>query len=94
MLDRLESARAALPNLSVETFVSRATREEELASIPAWIARSTGRIDVEALVQRGLVGTGREFYLCGPRAMMESLISGLRRHGIPGKQIHFEAFAM
>jgi len=96
-LPRLREYLARLPALHIQLFFSRATTGadvQDIDGIPPEVARSTGRISTDALTQQGLVGTGREFFLCGPRSLMETLIDGLRSHGVPGSNIHFEAFAM
>ena len=35
----------------------------------------------------------RDIYVCGPRGMMDRVLSSLRRLRIPEAQIHFERFA-
>lgn len=50
-----------------------------------------GRVDL-ALLQRTLPHGRHQFYLCGPGAMMESLVPGLLQWGVPEADIHFEAF--
>lgn len=35
----------------------------------------------------------RDAYVCGPPAMMESIVLSLREHGVSSAQIHFEKFA-
>jgi ferredoxin-NADP reductase len=51
-----------------------------------------GRVDV-ALI-RQVVGdlTVPHFYLCGPPAMMKSLVEGLHVEGVPSGHVHHEAF--
>ncbi len=50
-----------------------------------------GHVDIE-LLGRELGGSGFAFYLCGPRAMLESLVPALRDWGVPETDIHYEAF--
>jgi ferredoxin-NADP reductase len=38
--------------------------------------------------------TGKDFYLCGPAPMMDSLRKQLKAKGVPGAHIHTEEFAM
>ena len=50
-----------------------------------------GFVDLK-LLQRTL-GFGRhEFYVCGPPAMMESLVPALEAQGVPTADIHYESF--
>ncbi|WP_295439226.1 2Fe-2S iron-sulfur cluster-binding protein [uncultured Thiodictyon sp.] len=50
-----------------------------------------GYVDLQ-LLQRTL-GFGRhEFYVCGPPAMMESLVPTLEAQGVPTADIHYESF--
>jgi len=94
MVDRLTSWTDTIPQLQVELFFSREERVAEIDSLPHNIARSVGRVDVAALEERGLLDPEAEFFLCGPRPMMESLVSGMRSRGVKAGKIHFEAFAM
>jgi ferredoxin-NADP reductase len=50
-----------------------------------------GRIDVD-LLRRVLPLKPFHFYICGPTAMMESLVPALEDWGVPDSRIHFEAF--
>lgn len=50
-----------------------------------------GRIDVD-LLRRQLPLKPYHFYLCGPAAMLESLVPALEEWGVPDAHIHFEAF--
>jgi predicted ferric reductase len=94
LLDRLSGYLDRLPGLGIELFLSRGTGGSRPTSIPEAFRFSEGRITIEHLAERGLVGTGREFFTCGPLPLMESIIQGLRSHGIPGKMIHHEAFSL
>lgn len=94
LLDRLGRYLDRLPGLGIEVFLSRGIGGERPESIPEAFRYSEGRITIERLAERGLVGTGREFFTCGPLPLMESVITGLRSHGIPGKMIHHEAFSL
>jgi len=53
--------------------------------------RHAGRIDVE-LLRRTLPHGRHQFYVCGPPAMMESLVPALVNWGVPQQDVHFEAF--
>jgi ferredoxin-NADP reductase len=50
-----------------------------------------GRIDLD-LLRRTLPSGRRQFYLCGPGPMMESLVAGLLAWGVHPADIHHEAF--
>jgi ferredoxin-NADP reductase len=50
-----------------------------------------GRVDM-ALLKQTLPHGEHQFYICGPTAMMESLVPGLSAWGVASKDIHFEAF--
>ena len=45
-----------------------------------------------ALLQTTLPHGPHQFYICGPAAMMESLVPALAHWGVPNADIHFEAF--
>ena len=50
-----------------------------------------GRADVRLLRQQ-LSLLPYQFYVCGPNAMMQSIVSDLEDWGVPHARIHFEAF--
>jgi ferredoxin-NADP reductase len=50
-----------------------------------------GRVDIP-LLRMHLGFKPYHFYLCGPAALMESLVPGLEDWGVPAAQIHYEAF--
>lgn len=50
-----------------------------------------GRIDIP-LLQTSLKPTRHQFYVCGPRQMMETLVPGLEEWGVDPADIHYEAF--
>ncbi|HLP43431.1 MAG TPA: 2Fe-2S iron-sulfur cluster-binding protein [Fibrobacteria bacterium] len=53
--------------------------------------RYKGHIDVHLL--RNTLPAGRHrFYLCGPPALMSSLLPALMEWGVPSEDIHYEAF--
>jgi hypothetical protein len=53
--------------------------------------RHEGRIDVE-LLQRTLPPGRHQFYVCGPPALMQTLVPALVQWGVPIEDIRFEAF--
>lgn len=58
------------------------------------LRRHAGRVTVSALQQTIPPQESPAYFLCGPTAMMETLVAGLRSDGVARSQIHFEAFAM
>jgi nitric oxide dioxygenase len=52
---------------------------------------SVGVIDL-ALLKRLLPGPDAEFYFCGPKPFMASLVRSLRDWGVPEEQMHYEFF--
>jgi hypothetical protein len=50
-----------------------------------------GRVDVP-LLRNTLKLNRYQFYVCGPRPMMESLVPGLEQWGVAGSDIHYESF--
>ena len=50
-----------------------------------------GHVDAD-LLRRTLPHGRHQFYVCGPAALMESLIPALSHWGVPEQDIHYEAF--
>ncbi len=50
-----------------------------------------GRISVKAIAQF-LKGRSFQFYICGPRAMMDALLGGLDKWGVPEQDVFYESF--
>lgn len=50
-----------------------------------------GRVDV-SLLRSELTLKPYHFYICGPTAMMEGLVTALQEWGVPEARIHYEAF--
>ncbi|MEJ2592645.1 MAG: 2Fe-2S iron-sulfur cluster-binding protein [Candidatus Thiodiazotropha sp.] len=50
-----------------------------------------GRVDLPLLRDTLMLGH-YQFYVCGPRAMMESLVPGLQTLGVAAGDIHYESF--
>ena len=56
-----------------------------------------GRIDAAMLARHcepGAAAAGTGYYVCGPRAMSDAVIAGLRRLGVPRGRVHYERFAL
>lgn len=51
-----------------------------------------GRFINTELLQKHLPYGNRQFYLCGPNAMMRAMTEGLRQWGVPEQAIHLESF--
>jgi ferredoxin-NADP reductase/MOSC domain-containing protein YiiM len=52
---------------------------------------ASGHIDA-ALVERIGVPSDSDFYLCGPPSFLENMRDGLRKWGVPAKNVHTEIF--
>ncbi len=50
-----------------------------------------GRVTIER-VRQVLLSNNYRFYLCGPGALMESLVPALWKWGVPEPHVHYEAF--
>jgi len=50
-----------------------------------------GHVDVD-LLKRTLPHGRHQFYVCGPPAMMQTLVPALAQWGVPREDLHFEAF--
>ena len=51
-----------------------------------------GRFIDTGLLQKHLPFGDRQFYLCGPNAMMRAMTEDLRQWGVPGHAVHLESF--
>ncbi len=89
-LTELGRFKDAIGTLRVELFLTGKGELPETNGFPI----HRGRANLEKLHELGLVDPGNAYYLCGPGAMMESIIKDLRKTGVPGGNFHFEAFAM
>ncbi len=61
------------------------------ASSAMTISYKSGHVTLEAL-RLQLPLKPYHFYICGPAAMMTSLVDGLASWGVPDEHVHFEAF--
>ncbi len=85
--EELEGLRTALPHFNFTPVV---------AFDQTWQGEQ-GFIDQEKIRRLALADgeiRGKDFYLCGPPAMMDLLLSHLRALQIPKQNIHFERFAL
>lgn len=87
MRQHLEMLAAQHPNFHLHVCFSN-TQADELVGrdFQHW-----GHIDL-ALLRMQLPIKPYHFYICGPSAMMESLVPALEDWGIPDARIHFETF--
>ncbi len=87
MKSHLEALAAAHPNFHLHLCFS-APRPEEVAGRDY---QHRGRVDVD-LLRMQLPLKPYHYYICGPTAMLESLVPALDDWGVPDARIHFEAF--
>jgi len=83
-LDQLAQAHA---ELKVHTCYSRPSEKEAVGKD----YHSKGHVSIDVL-KKVLPSNNFHYYLCGPPAMMESLIKELKLWGVPDAHIHSEAF--
>lgn len=94
MSAHLAALAAAYPNFHLRLCFSDTMANGELGkqSDEAGLGcQYRGRINVE-LLRRQLPLKPYHYYICGPTAMLESLVPGLEEWGVPDGRIHFEAF--
>jgi ferredoxin-NADP reductase len=84
---RLRAAAAANPNIRLRLCFSEPAPDDRLGTD----FHRCGRVDLEAL-RMALPLRPFQYYLCGPAAMMETLVPALTDWGVPDSHIHFEAF--
>ena len=85
--DALESLAATHPQFKLQVAYSQPANSDR----PGTDYQHAGRVDL-ALLQQTLPHGAHQFYICGPAAMMESLVPALVAWGVPEAAIHFEAF--
>jgi hypothetical protein len=83
----LEQFAAQHPNVHLNVVYSR----PEGGDMAGRDYQHAGRVDVE-LLRRTLPHGRHQFYVCGPPALMESLVPALAEWGVPRADLHFEAF--
>lgn len=87
MGQQLRQLAASNPNFHLRIYFSNPLPDDALPDT----YDHHGRIDVD-LLRRALPLKPFHFYICGPGAMMESLVPALEDWGVPDSRIHFEAF--
>lgn len=83
----LEALVGAHPNFHLTTVFSGPWPTGSAGDIPP----APAFIDID-LLRRTLPAGRHRFHVCGPAAMMESLVPALSAWGVPAADIHFEAF--
>jgi uncharacterized protein len=84
MKRHLEALRAGHPQLHLHVCYAEPGPDDE----PGRDYRHAGRPDM-ALLRRTLPFGRYEFYLCGPSAMMESLVPALEDEGVAPENVHY-----
>ncbi|MDP3858522.1 MAG: FAD-binding oxidoreductase [Stagnimonas sp.] len=83
----LDAAARQHPQLHLQLCHSRPAGNERLGLD----YQHAGHVDLP-LLRRVLPSPHCHFHVCGPRAMLESLVPALRDWGVPEADIHYEAF--
>jgi ferredoxin-NADP reductase len=83
----LEQLAASHPRLRLHVVYSRPGAADVLGRD----YQHAGHVDV-ALLRRTLPHGRHQFYVCGPTALMETLVPALAAWGVPIGDIHYEAF--
>jgi ferredoxin-NADP reductase len=83
----LEDMAAKLPQLRLQVVYSKPLADD----ISGVDYQHKGRVDM-ALLKQTLPHGEHQFYICGPTALMESVVPGLSVWGVASTNIHFEAF--
>lgn len=83
----LEDMAARLPQLRLQVVYSKPLADDR----EGVDYQHKGRVDT-SLFKQTLPHGEHQFYICGPTAMMESLVPGLSEWGVASANIHFEAF--
>lgn len=84
---QLEELAASHPALRLHVVYSRPTEADVLGRD----YQHAGHIDVD-LLRKTLPHGRHQFYVCGPPAMMQTLVPALAEWGVPVGDIHYEAF--
>ena len=87
MKDQLQAWAGSHANFHLHLCYSRPETSERLGVD----YQHHGRVDIPLLVD-SLKLARYQFYVCGPKAMMESIVPGLQALGIDDADIHYESF--
>jgi ferredoxin-NADP reductase len=85
--DELEEIARAHPHCRLHVAYSRPAATDRQGTD----FQHAGHVDA-ALLRKVLPHGRHQFYICGPAAMMETLVPALADWGVPRDDIHFEAF--
>lgn len=85
--EALETLAAQHPSFHLNIVYSQAGPDDQRDRA----LQHAGRVDID-LLRRTLPHGRHQFYVCGPPAMMESLVPALVQWGVPQQDVHFEAF--
>ena len=85
--EHLQDQARAHPNVHLHVCYSRPRPEDVLGTD----YQHNGHVDIK-LLRMTLPLALHQFYVCGPRGMMEALVPALRDWGVAEHNIHFEAF--
>jgi len=91
MLPHLQALAASHPTFHLHLCFSDPRPEDMQSGNDPATQRHHSRVDV-ALLRSQLPLKPYHFYLCGPTAMLASLVPALDDWGVPDERIHFEAF--
>lgn len=91
MAAQLEQLAQAHANFKIHLCLSQPGPDDMVQAPGAQVQRHASRVDM-ALLRALLPLKPFHFYLCGPTAMLQSLVPGLDDWGVPDAHIHFEAF--
>ncbi|MBV5274667.1 MAG: 2Fe-2S iron-sulfur cluster binding domain-containing protein [Lamprocystis purpurea] len=87
MKEHLEGLSKAHPNVHLQVCYSEPRPDDRLGTD----YQHQGFVNLE-LLRRTLRFGRHEFYVCGPPAMMESLVPALQVQGVASEDIHYESF--
>ena len=57
-----------------------------------WVSAAKGRLDVQKIIATSGTLEEKEFWICGPKPMMDSIVKGLLKLDVPINRIHWEEF--
>lgn len=83
----IEEIAAAHPALKLNVVYSRPGESD----LPGRDYQHEGHVDID-LLRRTLPHGRHQFYVCGPPALMQTLVPALAEWGVPLGDIHYEAF--
>src|SRR6266849_6484450 len=85
--DHLEKIARETDNVHLHTCYSRPEETDR----PDVDYKHAGRLCID-LFEKILPSFDFDYYICGPAAMMESMVDGLKARGVPSASIFYEAF--